>query len=226
MAKNNPFWKAESKILLNIFDIKLNLQQENKISKSIFSTANFINVVRSCSSLAFMVYNHERDSDKQKKQTFPASSTAGSGQSTCCSDSLQTELHSGTRGRLWSNRKEKHRWLSQITLKDKTPAKKKRVMWLKKYGSKKKQVTGESEGTATHLRQSLKISLQGLSSRFSLHRSAKTSSMSTRCGDCINTCKQTHTRTHTPSRARTHQKSPTFPIYWGSPKRNTQTQLV
>lgn len=46
----------------------------------------------------------------------------------------------------------------------------------------------------THLRQLLKISLHGLSSRFSLHWSAKTSATSTRWGD-YTTCKQTHSST-------------------------------
>lgn len=63
------------------------------------------------------------------------------------------------------------------------------------------QQTGErgKEESWTHLWQLLKISLHGLSSRFSLHWSAKTSAMSTRWGDYINTCKHTqwHIRTHT-----------------------------
>lgn len=74
------------------------------------------------------------------------------------------------------------------------------VMWCKLYMAGRKQVRLQQtgEGTApTHLRQLLKISLHGLSSRFSLHWSAKTSAMSTRWGDYISTCKHTQWHTHT-----------------------------
>lgn len=88
---------------------------------------------------------------------------------------------------------QKHQWLSQSTPDNITPAEKN-----KKYKTEKNRCPGESEGKTTHLRQSLKISLQGLSSRFSLHLSAKTSATSTRCGDCNDTRKHTWSqRMHT-----------------------------
>lgn len=60
-----------------------------------------------------------------------------------------------------------------------------------------RQVWGDEK--VTHLRQLLKISLHGLSSRFSLHWSANTSAMSTRWGDCVDTGKHTHTVTQEPT---------------------------